>query len=122
MFTDQGSQFTAAEFTATVLDNNIKLSMDGKGRAMDNVFMERFLGTMCAEHVYLNPTNDGHLLFKGIHAYMNYSIMERRHESLNYCTPYSQYQQNTNKNKMSKIRHPISYPHILCFVTKKRKK
>ena len=94
--TDQGSQFTAAEFTATVLDNGIKLSMDGKGRAIDNIFIERFWRTIKYEHVYLNPTNDGQQLFKGIHTYMNYYNMERRHESLNYCTPYSQYQQNTN--------------------------
>ncbi|MBL0027468.1 MAG: transposase [Saprospiraceae bacterium] len=63
---------------------------------MDNIFIERFWRTIKYEHVYLNPTNDGQQLFKGIHTYMNYYNMERRHESLNYCTPYSQYQQNTN--------------------------
>ncbi|MBL0024675.1 MAG: transposase [Saprospiraceae bacterium] len=67
-----------------------------KGRAIDNIFIERFWRTIKYEHVYLNPTNDGQQLFKGIHTYMNYYNMERRHESLNYCTPYSQYQQNTN--------------------------
>lgn len=92
--TDQGSQFTSAEFTSTVLDNEIKLSMDGKGRAIDNIFIERFWRTIKYEHVYLNPTNDGHQLYKGISTYMNYYNMERRHESLDYCTPYSHYQKN----------------------------
>lgn len=91
--TDQGSQFTSEEFTSTILDNGIKLSMDGKGRAIDNIFIERFWRTIKYEHVYLNPTNDGQQLFDGINMYMNYYNMERRHESLDYCTPYSQYQQ-----------------------------
>lgn len=91
--TDQGSQFTAGAFTETVLDNGIKLSMDGKGRAIDNIFIERFWRTIKYEHVYLNPTNDGHELFKGINTYMNYYNMDRRHESLSYSTPYSHYQQ-----------------------------
>lgn len=93
--TDQGSQFTSEEFTSTVLGNGIKLSMDGKGRAIDNIFIERFWRTIKYEHVYLNPTNDGQQLFDGIHTYMNYYNMERRHESLDYCTPYSHYQQKS---------------------------
>lgn len=94
--TDQGSQFTSEEFTSTVLGNGIKLSMDGKGRAIDNIFIERFWRTIKYEHVYLNPTNDGQQLFDGIHTYMNYYNMERRHESLDYCTPYSHYQQKSS--------------------------
>ena len=93
--TDQGSQFTSEEFTSTVLGKGIKLSMDGKGRAIDNIFIERFWRTIKYEHVYLNPTNDGQQLFDGIHTYMNYYNMERRHESLDYCTPYSHYQQKS---------------------------
>jgi putative transposase len=91
--TDQGSQFTSEEFTSKILGNGIKLSMDGKGRAIDNIFIERFWRTIKYEHVYLNPTNDGQQLFDGINIYMNYYNMERRHESLDYCTPYSHYQQ-----------------------------
>ena len=53
--TDQGSQFTSEKFTTYVLSNNIKLSMDGKGRAIDNVFIERFWRDVKYEKIYLNP-------------------------------------------------------------------
>jgi putative transposase len=86
--TDQGSKFTAAEFTTTVLDNCIKLSMDGKGRANDNIFIERFWRTIKCDHVDLDPTCDRQELYKGIDTYMNYYNMERRLESLYNCTPY----------------------------------
>ncbi|MDB5023253.1 MAG: integrase/transposase [Mucilaginibacter sp.] len=49
--TDQGSQFTSHEFTQVLLDNNIKISMDGKGRALDNIYIERFRRSLKYEHV-----------------------------------------------------------------------
>lgn len=94
--TDQGAQFTSGDFTSAVLGNGIKLSMDGKGRAIDNIFIERFWRTIKYEHVYLNPTNDGKQLYKGIQTYINYYNMERRHESLSNNTPYSHYRSITS--------------------------
>jgi putative transposase len=53
--TDQGSQFTSAEFTGRLLDAGIQISMDGKGLAIDNVWVERLWRTVKYEHLYLNP-------------------------------------------------------------------
>ena len=53
--TDQGSQFTAVDFTRVLLDRGIKISMDGKGRCLDNVFVERVWRSLTYEEVYLNP-------------------------------------------------------------------
>ena len=57
--TDQGVQFTAEEFIRCIQDNGIKMSMDGKGRAIDNIFIERFWRSLKYEYVYLNPPNGG---------------------------------------------------------------
>jgi len=57
--TDQGSQFTSEVFTHLVLSNDIKLSMDGKGRAIDNVFIERLWRSVKYESIYLNPPDSG---------------------------------------------------------------
>ncbi|WP_262507683.1 DDE-type integrase/transposase/recombinase [Zunongwangia profunda] len=57
--TDQGSQFTSGIFTHSVLSRNIKLSMDGKGRAIDNVFIERLWRSVKYESIYLNPPESG---------------------------------------------------------------
>lgn len=90
--TDQGSQFTSDEFIQAVLDKNkTKLSMDGKGRAIDNVFIERFWRTIKYEYIYANPCNDGLQLFNGINSYITYYNQERRHQSLDYNTPYKIY-------------------------------
>ncbi|MFT5884243.1 MAG: putative transposase, partial [Arcticibacterium sp.] len=57
--TDQGSQYTSEVFTSCVLENGIKLSMDGKGRATDNAFIERLWRNVKYEEIYLNPPDDG---------------------------------------------------------------
>jgi len=63
--TEQGSQFTSYEFLAQLKAHNIVISMDGKGRALDNIFIERFWRSLKYEYVYLNPTSDGLDLYKG---------------------------------------------------------
>lgn len=97
--TDQGSQFTAEEFTSYVLSDNraanISLSMDGKGRAIDNIFIERLWRSLKYEHVYLFPASDGLECYKGIQQYFKYYNHERRHQSLEYRTPQRVYQQNS---------------------------
>ena len=85
--TDQGSQFTSDEFSGTVLGREIKLSMDGKGRATDNAFIERLWRSVKYEKIYLNPPNDGLELFLLLAEYFAYYNNERRHESIDYDRP-----------------------------------
>lgn len=85
--TDQGSQFTSHEFQQVLTDQQIKISMDGKGRALDNIYIERFWRSLKYEHVYLKPAEDGLELFKGIKQYIEFYNRERRHQSLDLQTP-----------------------------------
>lgn len=85
--TDQGSQFTSDEFSSTVLSKEIKLSMDGKGRATDNAFIERLWRSVKYEKIYLNPPSDGLDLFLLLAEYFEYYNKERRHESIDYDRP-----------------------------------
>lgn len=91
--TDQGSQFTSAEFQKVLDDNTIQISMDGKGRALDNIFIERFWRSLKYEHVYLKPAEQGLELFQGIQSYIDFYNKERRHSSLNRQTPQQSYTQ-----------------------------
>ncbi len=86
--TDQGSQFTSKAFISVILDNKIKLSMDGRGRAFDNIFIERFWRSLKWENVYINDYTNCHQVFKGIGDYIHYYNTGRPHQSLNYKTPY----------------------------------
>jgi putative transposase len=72
-------------------EHSIQISMDGKGRALDNIYIERFWRSLKYEHVYLQPAEDGLALFKGIKGYINFYNQERRHHSLNYHTPAESY-------------------------------
>lgn len=92
--TDQGSQFTSEVFTSYVLDkekHDIKLSMDGKGRATDNIFIERLWRSVKYENIYLNCYEDGIELFKGLKQYFTFYNQERRHSSIGYEHPKSLY-------------------------------
>jgi putative transposase len=94
--TDQGSQFTSDEFTGFVLDKekrDIKLSMDGKGRAIDNIFIERLWRSLKYEHVYLFPASDGVECYEGIKTWFRYYNHERRHQSLQDEIPGEVYRQ-----------------------------
>jgi len=93
--TDQGSQFTAHEFSNWVThpDQNIKLSMDGKGRAIDNIFIERLWRSVKYEHVYLFPASDGVECYQGLKEYFKYYNHQRRHQSIGYEWPVSVYKQ-----------------------------
>ena len=85
--TDQGSQFTSPKFTDLVLGENIKMSMDGKGRAIDNIFIERFWRNIKYEKIYLEPSDDGLELYSKIKAYMEFYNERRQHQSLGYKRP-----------------------------------
>lgn len=89
--TDQGSQFTSEIFTQTVLSNNIKLSMDGKGRAIDNVFIERLWRSVKYESIYLNPPESGIDLYKQCQRYFQYYNHKRRHQGIDNQIPFKRY-------------------------------
>lgn len=90
--TDQGSQFTSEVFTKAVIEEaQIKLSMDGKGRAIDNVFIERLWRSLKHEYLYLNPPADGLELYKGLKRWFTEYNTERRHKSLKGEVPMCVY-------------------------------
>ncbi len=97
--TDQGSQFTAHEFCnwATAPEQGMALSMDGKGRALDNIFVERLWRSVKYEHVYLFPADDGLQCYRGLEGYFRYYNLERRHQSLGDETPSTVYEQGKRK-------------------------
>ena len=82
--TDQGSQYTSDAFTSMVLheDRNIKLSMDGKGRATDNAFIESLWKTVKYEKIYISPSENGMDLYQMLDEYFSYYNEKRRHTQL----------------------------------------
>lgn len=84
---DQGSQFTADAFTALLLKANVQISMDGKGRAIDNIFVERLWRTVKYEDIYLKAYADGWQLETGLQAYFEFYNCRRFHQALAYQTP-----------------------------------
>ena len=89
--TDQGSQFTSDNFTAVLLKNDIKISMDGRGRALDNIFVERLWRSVKYEEVYLKKHENMQDLLMGLTHYFMFYNNERKHQSLDYQTPESVY-------------------------------
>jgi len=85
--TDQGAQFTAIEFTGILEAAGIQVSMDGRGRALDNVFVERLWRTVKYEHIYLVEYDAVPKLEAGLHDYFHFYNHERPHQSLGYQTP-----------------------------------
>lgn len=88
---DQGAQFTSKRFTKVLKDKKIQISMDGKGRALDNVFVERLWWSVKYEHVYLYCHQNGKELFQGLSEYFDYYNNRRLHSSLDYQTPKEVY-------------------------------
>jgi putative transposase len=88
---DQGSQFTSFEHTELLKGNEIQISMDGKGRAIDNIFIERLWKSVKYECVYLHAFEDGVKLYEGLQKYFFFYNNERIHQSLDYTTPASKY-------------------------------
>lgn len=89
--TDQGSQFTSNDFTSVLKSTEIKISMDGKGRWMDNVFIERLWRSLKYEEVYLKAYENGIKARTGIGEWMNFYNHKRTHQSLGRKTPEKVY-------------------------------
>ena len=88
---DQGSQFTSSAFTGLLEQNNIRISMDGRGRAFDNIFIERLWRTVKYEEVYLHDYQDGVDAYFALEKYFRFYNEERFHSSLDYQTPSEVY-------------------------------
>jgi putative transposase len=89
--TDQGSQFTSKNFISVLTDHKIKISMDGKGRALDNVFIERFWRSLKQEKIYMIILNTVKEAKNAITDYINFYNEKRMHQSLEYLTPEQVY-------------------------------
>jgi len=90
---DQGSQFTAAAFTSRLESRGVAVSMDGRRRALDNVFVERLWRSVKYEEVYLRDYADGWEAEERLAAYFRFYSHERIHQSLGYRTPADVYRQ-----------------------------
>jgi len=91
--TDQGAQFTAHAFTERLRTADIQISMDGRGRALDNIFIERLWRSVKYEDIYLKHYETVPALRKGLHDYFQFYNHQRPHQSLDYQTPAMIYQQ-----------------------------
>ena len=85
--TDQGAQFTSLRFTQVLKDHEIKISMDGRGRCQDNIFVERLWWTIKHHYLYLHTFNGGAELRQGLSAWIDFYNHERGHSSLDDRTP-----------------------------------
>jgi putative transposase len=85
--TDQGSQFTSLAFTGQLLEQDIQISMDGRGRALDNIFVERLWRSVKYEEIYLNDYGSVAEVRSGLRRYFSFYNGERLHQSLTYKTP-----------------------------------
>lgn len=114
--TDQGSQFTGNAFVSIVLENGIKPSMDGKGRATDNAQIERFWRSIKWEEIYLYEPQTYSDLQKMIARYITFYNHERPHQSIDYKTP-SEVHFNLNKKIFDFDSRPIYTERELNYVT-----
>jgi len=89
--TDQGAQFTSVDFTRCLLDEGIRVSMDGRGRVYDNIFVERLWRSVKYEEVYLHDYQTVSATRAGLSEYFVFYNTERPHEALGYRTPHEVY-------------------------------
>ncbi len=92
---DQGSQFTCLEYVEYLKVSGIKISMDGKGRALDNIYIERFWRSIKYRHIYLNPARNGQELYGGIEKWIE-CYHNRKHQGNGRVKPVVKYLENIN--------------------------
>ncbi len=110
--TDQGVQFTSEEFIHVLQTHNIAISMDGKGRALDNVFIERFWRSLKQEKIYRIDLSNVKEAKSAIAEYMEFYNHHRLHQSLGYQTPAKGYlvQHIEPMDMMDKFCNLPTYP------------
>ena len=100
--TDQGSQFTSFDFTGTLGDADIRISMDGQGRYMDNIFIERLWRSLKYEAIYLHELTDGFVARRVIGEWIGFYNTERSHSALDGQTPAEAYEAEWPVDMMDK--------------------
>ena len=103
---DQGSQFTSAAFTEVLKLEGITISMDGRGRAFDNIFVERLWRTIKYEDIYLNGYANMYNLTLGLTEYFAFYNQDRPHQSLDYLTPDRVYKRGEGGGAMIMDKYP----------------
>jgi putative transposase len=98
---DQGSHFTSPQYLERLLAREVRISMDGKGRALDNIFTERLWRTVKYEEVYLHEYDSPRAARKALTGYFEFYNQERLHQSLGYRTPAEVYFDTTLQKKES---------------------
>ena len=96
---DQGAQFTSVDFTSALRNRNIRISMDGRGRCLDNVFIERLWRSLKYELIYPGDFPGGADLWQALERYFNFYNYRRPHQALEYKTPAELYQPNTARRR-----------------------
>jgi putative transposase len=96
---DQGAQFTSNDFTSVLIDKGVKISMDGRGRVFDNIFIERLWRSLKYEEVYLHDYESMTEARKGIADYFGFYNRRRLHASLGYATPAEVYNAVHNRHR-----------------------
>lgn len=104
--TDQGAQFTSREFTGVLQENQIAISMDGRGRALDNVFIERLWWSVKYEEVYLKVYGMVADLNEGLERYFDFYDHRRKHQALANRTPYEVFQASLASTTQRRRREP----------------
>ena len=84
---DQGSQYTSELYIEALKKHGIKISMDGRGRALDNIYIERFWRSLKQEKIYLNPANGGLELYENVREYITFYNTKRRHTEIGKIPP-----------------------------------
>jgi putative transposase len=108
--TDQGSQFTSLAFTQVLKDAGVAISMDGRGRCMDNIFIERLWRSLKYEAVYLHELTDGFVAERVIGQWIKFYNTQRPHSSLDDKTPAEAYWRDRPVDMMDKADALTTYP------------
>jgi putative transposase len=106
--TDQGSHFTSPQFTGILESEQIQISMDGRGRYMDNIFTERLWRTVKQENIYLNSYQNVGQARRGLNEYFPLYNNLRRHQSLDYRTPTQAHFQNFPQTNLTNSFHLVA--------------
>ena len=99
---DQGSHFTSDSYLERLLSRNIRISMDGKGRAIDNIFTERLWRSLKWEEVYLNEYDSPRQARERIREWFAFYNTRRPHQSLEYQTPWEVLQKGNKEQRLLK--------------------
>ena len=107
---DQGSQFTSLEFTSVLKDAGIAISMDGRGRCLDNIFIERLWRSLKYEAVYLHELSDGFAAQRVISRWMEFYNTLRPHSALGGSTPHEAYERRLQRTGLQTSPAPLPAP------------